>query len=72
MKSEERIIHASILAGWTDIILGLIFYLTGFADWYYTRFHVFGVIGMGMLAYGFWHSVLYRRGMQSEKKKSKS
>jgi len=61
MNAEERTIKASILAGITDIIIGLIMFFTGFGDWYYSKFHVFGIIGLGMLAYGFWHLYFLRK-----------
>ena len=55
MNTEKRIIKSSILAGATDIVFGLLMYVTGLGDWYYSKFHMFGVIGFGMLAYGYWH-----------------
>lgn len=61
MHSEQRIIKASILAGVTDIIVGLFMFITGWHQWYYDHFHVFGILGIGMLAYGIWHGVLYSR-----------
>lgn len=56
MNAEKRTIKASICAGLTDIIIGIIMFLTGWHEWYYQHFHVFGIIGLGMLAYGFWHN----------------
>ena len=55
MNNELRIIKASILTGFTDIVFGGIMYVTGWSDWYYNHFHVFGVFGFSMLAYGYWH-----------------
>jgi len=61
MKAEERTIKASMLAGWTDIFIGLIMYWTGWHQWYFDHFHFFGILGIGMLAYGFWHKLLYEK-----------
>jgi len=61
MKAEERTIKASILAGITDMLIGLIMFLTGWHEWYYNHFHFFGILGIGMIAYGFWHKVLYTK-----------
>jgi len=66
MKLEERIIHASILTGWTDIVIGLFMYFTGWADWYYNHFHFFGVLGIGMLTYGLWHNQLLKGDKNDE------
>jgi hypothetical protein len=60
MNVEKRTIKASAMAGITDIIIGLLAYFTGFGDWYYTKFHMFGVIGFGMLAYAYWHLYFLR------------
>ena len=59
MKQEERIIKASMMAGITDIAFGIFMSLTGWQEWYFNHFHVFGVLGIGMLAYGYWHKKLY-------------
>jgi len=64
MKSEERIIKASLLAGVSDILIGIIFYLTGFADWYFAKLHFFGILGLGMLWYAFWHNYLYKKDLK--------
>jgi len=61
LKAEQRTYKASFYAGFTDILIGLVFYLTGFADWYYAHFHVFGVLGLGMILYSFYHWLLYKR-----------
>jgi len=61
MNTEKRIIKASILAGATDVLAGLALYFTGAGDWYYAKFHVFGIIGFGMLAYGYWHLYFLRK-----------
>ena len=55
MKSENRIIKASIATGLTEIIIGLFMAGTGLHNWYYDHFHFFGVLGIGMLSYGLWH-----------------
>ena len=60
MNSEKRSIKASIMAGVCDILVGLIMYLTGWHVWYYEHFHFFGILGMGMLIYGFWHNHYYK------------
>ena len=65
-KFEKRFILSSILAGITDILFGLIFYLTGIADWYYAKFHVFGILGFGMILYGLWHFILYKLDNKGE------
>lgn len=59
MNAEKRTIRASVLAGVTDILFGLLMYFTGYGDWYYAKFHMFGIIGFGMLAYGYWHLYFY-------------
>lgn len=45
----------------TDLALGGVFKLIGFADWYYNTFHVFGILGFGMIAYAAWHYIFYTR-----------
>ncbi len=66
MKAEDRTIKASLYAGLTDILFGLIMYFTGIGDWYYTHFHMFGVVGFGMIAYAFWHHIFKKRSQQNE------
>ena len=61
MRVEQRTYMASIYAGVTDILIGLFMYFTGWHQWYFDHFHFFGVLGIGMLAYGFWHRRFYRR-----------
>ena len=61
MRFELRIILATFLAGVSDLILGVILVLTGVANWWYNTFHLFGMLGFGMIAYSFWHYILYRR-----------
>jgi hypothetical protein len=56
-----RIIKSSLCAGMTDLALGGVFKLIGFADWYYNTFHVFGILGFGMIAYAAWHYIFYTR-----------
>lgn len=58
MKYEDRAIKASFLAGITDILVGIIMHFTGWHEWWYNQFHLFGVIGLGMIAYSFWHYTL--------------
>lgn len=55
MELEKRIIKASIATGITDLIIGLIAFQTGFGDWYYLRFHNFGIFGLSMITYGLYH-----------------
>ena len=59
MNAEKRTIKASILAGITDIIFGLIMYFSGWSTWYFNHFHFFGIMGFGMLAFGFWNIFFY-------------
>jgi hypothetical protein len=59
MNNEKRIIKASACAGVTDILFGLFMYWTGWGDFYYQHFHVFGMLGFGMLAYAYWHQYFY-------------
>ena len=59
MKSEERVIKASLMAGLSDVIVGILFHFTGIHDWYFTNFKFFGVLGIGMLLYAFWHAYFY-------------
>jgi hypothetical protein len=61
MKSESRIIKASVLTGFTEMAVGLFMALTGWHTWYNDHFHFFGVLGLGMAIYGFWHGVLFRK-----------
>jgi len=61
MKPEERNIKASVMAGVSDILIGLIMYLTGAADWYFQRFHFFGIMGIGLLLYSYWYIYFYRK-----------
>lgn len=66
MKVEQRQIKASMYAGITDIIFGLIMYATGAADWYFEHFHFFGILGIGMIFYSVWLLYFY---LESEPKK---
>jgi hypothetical protein len=59
MNVEKRQIKASIFAGFTDILIGFIMFLTGWHQWYFDHFHFFGVLGIGMLAYGYWSIYFY-------------
>lgn len=61
MQNEQRIIKASVYAGWTDILFGLLMYFTGWHQWYFEHFHFFGILGIGMLIYGSWHKFLYEK-----------
>ena len=61
MRYEKRTIKVSLMTGLTDIVIGLILYLTGIADWYYERFHVFGVLGLGFVIWALWHSYYYKK-----------
>jgi len=61
MKPEERNIKASICAGVSDIIFGLILYKLDWIEWYFQRFHFFGIMGMAMLFYSFWYIYFYRK-----------
>ena len=67
MNNELRFVKASIFTGATDIIFGILFYFIGFADWYYAHFHVFGIFGMSMLIYGYWHLYFYRQEVKKVK-----
>ncbi len=58
MRYEDRVIQSSLLAGMTDIVIGFIMYITSWHEWYWERFHTFGVLGIGMVAYGTWHAIL--------------
>lgn len=49
------------LAGLTDIVVGLFMFFSGWGDWYYTHFHIFGVFGMTAITYGAWHQYLYMK-----------
>ena len=60
MKSERRIIKSSIMTGLTEILIGILFALTGLHDWYFEHFKFFGVIGLGMLLYGLYHYYYWR------------
>jgi hypothetical protein len=62
MKWEDRLIKASALTGFTDILLGLLMYWTGWGDWYYSHFHIFGIFGFSMIVYAYWHLYLIRQG----------
>jgi hypothetical protein len=56
MNSENRVIKASFMTGMSDIALGLIMMLTGWQQWYYDHFHFFGIVGISMLLYSYWHT----------------
>lgn len=58
MKYEGRIVKATFLAGVSEIFLAWIFYTTGFGDWWYSKFHIFGYLGIGFILYAFWHQYL--------------
>ena len=55
MNVEKRTIKTSIAAGITEMVFGLIMYLTGWADWYFNRFHFFGIMGICMFFYALWN-----------------
>ncbi len=61
MKAEERTIKAGVLAGATDILIGLAMYYLGWADWYFDKFHFFGIMGIAMLIYSYWHIYFYQK-----------
>jgi uncharacterized membrane protein len=61
LKSEERIILASLFAGLSEIVFGLFMSVTGFHKWYFDNFHFFGIMGVCMVFYALWHAYLYRR-----------
>lgn len=61
MNNEERIIKASACAGFTELLIGLIMALTGAHQWYFDHFHFFGVLGMGMLVYAYWHGYYFKK-----------
>lgn len=58
MGIEERMIKASALAGFSDILFGVILSLWGFDDWWFEHLHTFGVLGVGMVFYAFYHWLL--------------
>jgi len=60
MKNEMRMIKASFLTGVSELLLGVFMSFTGWHDWYYNHFKFFGVLGIGMLFYAFWHWVFYK------------
>lgn len=61
MRTEQRIIKASILAGATDLLIGLFMAVSGLHEWWFNTFHLFGVLGIGMIAYGLWHAYYYKQ-----------
>ncbi len=61
MKQELRVIKSSFYAGITDMIIGLIMFMTGWHQWYYDHFHFFGILGIGMICYAIWHYYLYNK-----------
>jgi len=54
VRAELRQVKASMYAGLTDIVFGLIMYFTKAADWYFAHFHFFGILGIGMVFYSVW------------------
>ena len=60
MKNEMRIIKASFMTGVSELILGLIMSRIGWHDWYWDHFKMFGVLGIGMVFYAFWHYLYLR------------
>jgi hypothetical protein len=67
MKYEKRIIKASLLAGLSELVLGVIFWVTGFAEWWYNHLHFFGYLGLGMILYASWHYYYYRKESKEDK-----
>lgn len=59
MKSEIRIIKSSFLTGISEIILGIVMHEFGWHDWYFEQFKFFGILGIGMIFYAFWHYVFF-------------
>lgn len=60
-RYELRVIKASFFAGLTDLGIGYLAHKTGFHVWYWDNFHMFGFLGLGMLAYAYWHAFFYYR-----------
>jgi uncharacterized membrane protein YphA (DoxX/SURF4 family) len=73
MNVEKRTIKASIMAGFTEIVIGIIMVLTGAATWYFNTFHFFGIMGVCLIMYAYWHLYfLYQdtgEGLWSKKEK---
>ena len=61
MKSEDRIIRASLFAGVTEIIVGIIMYATDLGHFWFERAGFFGVMGVCMVFYGCWHWYLKKK-----------
>ena len=59
MRNELRIIKSTFMAGLTDVLTGLVMFFTGWHEWYFEHFHVFGILGLGMLYYAAWHWYFY-------------
>ncbi len=66
--AERRIIKASFYAGIADILLGLVMYFTGLHEWWFKHFHTFGVLGIGLIFYSFFHLLFYRIDRNETKK----
>jgi len=61
MKAEMRVVKASLWTGITDLLFGVLMFMTGWGDWYYTRFHFFGIIGFSLIIYAYWTLFFMRR-----------
>jgi len=69
MKFENRYIKSMVLMGVSEIILGVIFWATGFADWWFNYLHFFGYLGLGGILVAFWHYVLLRWDNRKSRRK---
>lgn len=68
MSIEERIFTASVITGILELLLAIFMSLTGLHEWYYNKFHMFGVLGIGMLIYGFVHFYLWDFQVNNERR----
>ena len=61
MNAEKRNVQASLFAGVTEIVIGVVMALTGWGTWYFEHFHFFGILGVGFILYAYYYCLFYRR-----------
>ena len=60
MKYENRIVKASLAAGLSECLLGVIALWAGFGYWWFEHVGMFGYLGIGMVLYSIWHYIFIK------------
>lgn len=54
------------MTGVSELIVGFIFVATGWHEWYWNTFKFFGVLGIGMILYAYWHQYFLIREAKND------